>query len=249
VNNIITEEGLISSDRSNRRNFLKQSLKTASNIAVLGVAGGTLAACAKGNERTTALRSAIRSTRRRLMDEGERLYPAMPNERFPIPAVDLKLLDSRFYRRRVDNPTGEKPGTIIVDTSNFYLYLVEKDGTAMRYGVGLGRAGFEWSGRARVAYKKKWPTWTPPDTMIKREPHLEKYSVRNGGMPPGLQNPLGARALYIFQGSKDTLYRLHGSPQVSSIGKAVSSGCVRLINQDVIDLHSRTRNGTRILVR
>ena len=119
----------------------------------------------------------------------------------------------------------------------------------MRYGVGLGRAGFEWSGRARVAYKKKWPTWTPPDTMIRRRPELEKYSVRNGGMKPGLDNPLGARALYIFQGNVDTLYRLHGTNQPESIGKAVSSGCVRLVNQDVIDLYNRTRNGSRILVR
>jgi len=177
------------------------------------------------------------------------MYAAMPNELFPIPAVNLRLLDRRFYRRRVDDPTGERPGTIVVDTSTFYLYLVEPNGTAMRYGVGLGRAGFEWSGRARVAYKKKWPTWTPPDTMIKRRPELEKYSVRNGGMQPGLQNPLGARALYIFQGKKDTLYRLHGSPEVESIGKAVSSGCVRLVNQDVVDLYNRTRNGARILVR
>ncbi|MEL6745329.1 MAG: L,D-transpeptidase, partial [Pseudomonadota bacterium] len=215
---------------------MRDSLKTGARLALLGTAGATVAACAGGGERRADLRNALRSSRRRERAEAEALYAAMPNERFPLPAVDLNLLDSRFYRRRVDNPTGERPGTIVVDTDSFYLYLVEKDGTAMRYGVGLGRAGFEWSGRARVAYKKKWPTWTPPDTMIRRRPELEKYSVRNGGMKPGLDNPLGARALYIFQGRRDTLYRLHGSPEIRSIGKAVSSGCVRLINQDVIDL-------------
>ncbi|MEL6966291.1 MAG: L,D-transpeptidase [Pseudomonadota bacterium] len=236
-----------------RRSFLTAGLKTGGALAgkavLLGTAGATLAACAGGSERRAALRSAFRSEAARKRAEAEALYAAMPNEQFPLPAVDLKLLDERFYRRRVDDPTGERPGTIVVDTTNFYLYLVEPGGTAMRYGVGLGRAGFEWAGRARVAYKKKWPTWTPPARMIRREPHLAKYSAANGGMKPGLLNPLGARALYIFQGRRDTLYRLHGSPEVRSIGKAVSSGCVRLINQDVIDLYNRTRNGARILVK
>ena len=175
-------------------------------------------------------------------------YGPRPAEPFPVPAVDPDVLAPRFRRFRVAYPTSEKPGTIVVDTANFYLYLVEPEGTAMRYGVGLGRAGFEWSGRANVAWKRPWPTWTPPDEMIAREPHLERYSVRNGGMEPGLDNPLGARALYIFQGGADTLYRLHGTNEPQSIGKAVSSGCVRLINQDVIDLYDRVRPGAEIVV-
>lgn len=176
------------------------------------------------------------------------MYAAMPNEQFPIPAVDLEKVPEKYYRRRVDYNSQEKPGTVIVDTNSFYLYLVEENNKAMRYGVGLGRAGFEWSGRARIAWKQEWPKWTPPDDMIAREPELEKYSVRNGGMPPGLKNPLGSRALYIFQGREDTLYRIHGSPEYWTIGKAVSSGCVRMINQDVIDLYDRIKGSPPILV-
>ncbi len=175
-------------------------------------------------------------------------YSARPGERFPLPAIDPKILAPEFRRTRVSFASAEEPGSLIVDTSNFYLYLIEPAGSAMRYGVGLGRAGFEWSGRARVAWKRPWPKWTPPDTMIARDPSLEKWSVRNGGMPPGLDNPLGARALYIFEGKVDTLYRLHGTNEPGSIGKAVSSGCVRLINQDVIDLYDRVKPNAPILV-
>lgn len=177
------------------------------------------------------------------------MYRAMPEEQFPLPAVDLRQVDERFYRRLVDDPTGEAPGTIVVDTRTFYLYLVQPGGQAMRYGVGLGRAGFEWSGRAQILWKQVWPKWTPPDEMIGRQPELEQWSARNGGMPPGLDNPLGARALYIFEGNVDTLYRIHGSPEWWTIGKAVSSGCVRLINQDIIDLYERVPTRTPIVVR
>jgi lipoprotein-anchoring transpeptidase ErfK/SrfK len=176
------------------------------------------------------------------------MYGPMPNERFPIPAVDLKRVPSRFYRQVVDDPTGERPGTIVVDTSSFYLYLVRPGGKALRYGVGLGRQGFEWSGRATVQWKQAWPKWTPPDEMIARQPELVKWSSANGGQPPGLDNPLGARALYIFKDGEDTLYRLHGTPEFWTIGKAVSSGCVRLMNQDIIDLYDRVPTPTPILV-
>lgn len=177
-----------------------------------------------------------------------RNYGARPGEQFPLPAVSPAVLAPEFRRRRVAYESRERPGSLIVDTSTFYLYLVEPDNMAMRYGVGLGRQGFAWSGRARVAWKRSWPKWTPPDEMIAREPHLERWSVRNGGMPPGIENPLGARALYIFQGKVDTLYRLHGTNQPHTIGKAVSSGCVRLINQDVIDLYDWVKSGSSILV-
>ena len=176
------------------------------------------------------------------------MYAAMPDERFPIPAVNLSSLKRKYYRKVVVNPTGAPAGTVYVDTKKYFLYFVEDNNKAVRYGVGLGRAGFEWSGKGRIAWKKKWPTWTPPADMIERDPELEKYSAENGGMPPGLGNPLGARALYIFQGNRDTLYRLHGTAEVYSIGKAVSSGCVRLLNQDVIDLYDRVPNGAPIIV-
>jgi lipoprotein-anchoring transpeptidase ErfK/SrfK len=176
------------------------------------------------------------------------MYGPMFDEGFEIPAVPIEKIDRQFLRQIVPDPTGEPAGTIVVDTSAHFLYLVLGGGEALRYGVGLGRAGFEWSGRANVQWKQKWPKWTPPAEMIARQPELEKYSEDNGGMPPGLDNPLGARALYIFQGGEDTLYRLHGSPEWNSIGKSVSSGCVRLMNQDIIDLYDRVPGKAPIVV-
>lgn len=178
----------------------------------------------------------------------KKLYAALPNEPFPIPAIDLKKIPSKYYRKLISYRSNERPGTVIVDTKNFFLYLIQDNQKAMRYGVGLGRAGFEWSGRARIAWKQKWPKWTPPDEMIARRPELEKYSARNGGMAPGLNNPLGLRALYISQGKVDTLYRIHGSPEYWTIGNAVSSGCVRMINQDVVDLYDRVKSNSSIVV-
>ncbi len=176
------------------------------------------------------------------------MYAPVVDEGYEIPGVPIKKVDPRYYRQIVQDPTGERPGTVVVDTSNHFLYLVRENGQAMRYGVGLGRAGFEWSGRALIQWKRKWPKWTPPAEMIAREPKLEKYSAANGGMQPGLTNPLGARALYIFQDGVDTLYRVHGSPEWNTIGKSVSSGCVRLMNQDIVDLYDRVPNKTPILV-
>ncbi|MDX1197465.1 L,D-transpeptidase family protein [Sinorhizobium medicae] len=176
------------------------------------------------------------------------IYAAQEDGGFLVPAVPFRQIDPRFYRQEVSDPFGEAPGTIVVDTADRYLYLIQPRGRAMRYGVGLGREGFAWSGRGVIQWKQKWPKWTPPNEMVARQPVLAKYSADNGGMPPGLDNPLGARALYIFQNGQDTLYRVHGSPEWQSIGKAVSSGCVRLINQDVIDLYDRVRNKSPILV-
>jgi len=202
--------------------------------------------------------SACTTTPRTAQLPEERIDPALQNYKlmygpmidggFEIPAVPIERVDPRFYRQLVADPTGERPGTVVVDTASHHLYHVRGGGEAMRYGVGLGRAGFEWSGRAVIQWKRAWPTWTPPAEMIAREPELEKYSAENGGMQPGLMNPLGARALYIFQDGVDTLYRLHGSPEWNSIGKSVSSGCVRLMNQDIIDLYDRVQNGSPILV-
>lgn len=176
------------------------------------------------------------------------LYKALPDERFSVPAIDPAMIHPGYYRTEVRDPTGAAPGTIYVDTKNYYLYLVGPDKRAMRYGVGLGKAGFGWSGEAIIARKAKWPKWTPPAVMIKRDPSLERYSWENGGMRPGLRNPLGARALYIYQNGVDTLYRLHSTSEVFSIGRAVSSGCVRLVHQDIIDLYNRVPNGSPIIV-
>lgn len=176
------------------------------------------------------------------------MYGPMPGERFPIPAVDLTKVPEKFWRRQVDYVGPHPVGTVVVNTNTFYLHLVQEGGKAMRYGVGLGRQGFEWSGEGRIQWKQTWPKWTPPAEMIARQPELEQWSADNGGMPPGLDNPLGARALYIFQNGEDTLYRIHGSPEYWTIGKAVSSGCVRLMNQDIIDLYNRVPSGSRLIV-
>ena len=175
-------------------------------------------------------------------------YAAVEDGGYLIPAIPYKEIDPKFYRQRVKDPTGEPVGTVVVDTAARFLYVIEPGGTAMRYGVGIGRDGFAWEGEGVIQWRQPWPRWKVPDDMIKRQPHLAKYSVENGGMDPGIRNPLGARALYIFQNGKDTLYRLHGSPEWKSIGKAVSSGCVRLINQDVLDLYKRVPYHARIVV-
>jgi lipoprotein-anchoring transpeptidase ErfK/SrfK len=178
----------------------------------------------------------------------EEMYAAREDEGFLVPEVDLTKVPREYLRQVVPYPTSERVGTVVVDTANRYLYLVQEDGMALRYGVGIGREGFAWSGRARIQWKQKWPRWTPPDSMIARQPELAKYSAANGGKAPGLENPLGARALYIFKDGVDTLYRIHGTPEYWTIGKAVSSGCVRMMHQDVIDLYDRVPNGTPIVV-
>ncbi|MDB5614565.1 MAG: hypothetical protein JWQ22_2218 [Devosia sp.] len=173
------------------------------------------------------------------------MYAALPNELFPIPAADIHLIDPNYWRQEVANTTGENPGTVVVDTPNRHLYWTMEGGRAMRYGVGIGRDGFAWEGRGHIAYGREWPVWTPPSDMIDRQPELEPY---RRGMEPSLENPLGPRALYIHQGNRDTLYRLHGNMDARSIGQAVSSGCVRLLFQDVIDLYGRVRWGAPIVV-
>jgi len=176
------------------------------------------------------------------------MYASMEDGGRVLPAIPYQKINPIYYRQIVADPTGEVPGTIVVNPAQRFLYVVQNDGQAVRYGVGVGREGFAWSGRGIIQWKQKWPKWTPPDDMIARQPELAKYSAANGGMQPGLDNPLGARALYIFQNGHDTLYRLHGSPEWWSIGKAVSSGCIRLINQDVIDLYNRVPVKSPILV-
>ena len=176
------------------------------------------------------------------------IYAGAKDGEFEIPLIPYTKIDPKYYRQVVADPTGEPPGTIVVDTEDRYLYFTMAFGQALRYGVAIGREGFAWAGNARVERKGRWPTWTPPKEMIERDPKLEKYSAENGGMPAGPDNPLGARALYIFQDGVDTLYRIHGSPEWKSIGKKASSGCVRMINQDIIDLWDRVPKNTPIWV-
>lgn len=155
----------------------------------------------------------------------------------------VMAVDPKFRRTTVEDPTGQKPGTIVIDTSDRFLYLVQPGGKALRYGVGVGREGFLWKGSAAIGRKAEWPGWTPPPAMRKRQPGLP------GHMPGGINNPLGARALYLHRGGRDSMYRIHGTNEPHTIGHAVSSGCIRMVNDDVSDLYSRVGAGTPVLVR
>jgi lipoprotein-anchoring transpeptidase ErfK/SrfK len=173
-------------------------------------------------------------------------YGSRTDAGYRLPSIPIYKVPKKYHRQIVAYDGGEKAGTIIVDTADKYLYFVLPDGEAVRYGIGVGREGFEWKGTARVAAKREWPVWTPPAEMIRRQPELAKY---RGGMEPGITNALGARALYLYNKGGDTGYRLHGTPEWASIGKAMSSGCIRLMNQDIIDLYNRAEVGAKVIVK
>lgn len=217
----------------------RQFLAGAASLSALALAG-----CATTTPQRVA--SAVPAEVRHPVPlDVQLMYGPVPTEQFPLRAADMSLVDPIYWRQEVADPTGEKPGTVIVDTPNRFLYHVGQNGMATRYGVGIGRDGYAWSGRAHIAYKREWPTWTPPSEMIDRQPELEQY---RRGMPPSIDNPLGARTLYIHQGNVDTIYRIHGNPDERSIGKAVSSGCVRLLQQDIIHLYDNVRSGSTLVV-
>ena len=142
----------------------------------------------------------------------------------------------------VDDPTHARPGTITIDTNDRYLYLSMEGGKAMRYSVGVGREGFGWNGRARIGRRAEWPSWTPPAAMRLRRPDLPRV------MEGGLANPLGARAMYLYNGHGDTMFRIHGTNEPDTIGHAVSSGCIRLLNDDIVDLYGRVKVGAPVNV-
>jgi lipoprotein-anchoring transpeptidase ErfK/SrfK len=175
------------------------------------------------------------------------MYGAVTNEPFPIPAVDLRRVPSQYWRQEVAYVSDHPAGTIVVDTPQRFLYLVQPGGTAMRYGVGVGREeALQFRGNATIGRKEEWPSWTPTANMIRREP--DRYGPYRDGLPGGINNPLGARALYLFRNGRDTLFRIHGTREPYTIGTNVSSGCIRLMNQDIIDLYSRVPTGTRVVV-
>lgn len=164
------------------------------------------------------------------------------NVAFRADNPDYSRIDPQFLPQTVDYQTKEKPGTIVIDTNNRFLYLVMADGKARRYGVGVGKPGFEWAGAHKITRKAEWPDWTPPKEMLSRE--AAKGHILPAHMDGGEANPLGARAMYL--GS--TQYRIHGTNAPWTIGYAVSSGCIRLRNQDVVDLYERVGVGTRVIV-
>ena len=177
--------------------------------------------------------------------EAAKAYGPMPDEKFPIPAVDISKIDPKYYRRTVRYESKEAPGTIIVDPGKFYVYRIDGDGSATRYGANVGRDGFLWKGDAYVGRKSEWATWTPPKEMIQRQPEAAKYAH---GMPGGLDNPLGARTLHLYQNGAYTLYTIYASSEPESIGNGITSGCVGLLSQDMIHLYSRTPVKTKVVV-
>ena len=165
---------------------------------------------------------------------------------YPIETVNPASIKPQFRRQLVQYSGKHWPGTIVVDTKKRQLYHVREGGMAMRYGIGVGRAGFTWAGEAYIARKARWPRWTPPAEMVSRDPKAAKWAL---GMPGGPDNPLGARALYLFDVTgRDTLYRIHGTNDPSSIGKNLSSGCIRMLNQDIAELYLRVTLKSRVVV-
>lgn len=165
---------------------------------------------------------------------------------FPIEPVNPRKIKKRFRPQMVDFEGFEEPGSIVVDPANRFLYQVLRYGQAMRYGVGVGRAGFAWSGSAVVGMKRRWPRWVPPREMVDRDDNARKWM---NGQPGGPDNPLGARALYLYSNGVDTLYRIHGTNDPASIGKAMSSGCIRMLNEHVAELFENVTIGTPVTVR
>lgn len=187
----------------------------------------------------------------RMLSSGDRVPEEtvrLPEQRLPVrqaalrsnpePVGVARAPDPRYVRQIVEFDGRQAPGTIVIDTPSRYLYLVQPGGKAMRYGIGVGRPGFTWSGLKTISQKKEWPDWTPPPEMLRRRPDLPRH------MAGGPDNPLGARALYL--GS--SLYRIHGTNEPHTIGQSVSSGCIRMMNEDVVDLYERTTVGARVEV-
>jgi lipoprotein-anchoring transpeptidase ErfK/SrfK len=172
-------------------------------------------------------------------------YAALPNEQFPLRAVPAEKIKPELRRQEVAYETAHPVGTVVVDTPARRAYYVLGNGRAIRYGVGVGRAGLALAGSAYVGRKAEWPTWTPTANMQRREARYRKLA---GGMPGGPNNPLGARAMYLYRGGNDTHFRIHGTNQPESIGLAMSSGCIRMMNHDVIDLYERVKVGAKVVV-
>jgi lipoprotein-anchoring transpeptidase ErfK/SrfK len=198
-----------------------------------------LAACA------TAAQSPL-SGRQQGSDRYASIYGPTVDGSNEIPALELGQVDRDLLRREVAFPGRYSPGTIVVNVSERRLYLVERGGRALRYAVGVGREeAMNFRGSATIGRKAEWPRWIPTADMIKRMP---RYAAYSGGMPGGLGNPLGARALYLYVDGRDTYFRIHGTNEPATIGSAVSSGCIRLFNQDIIDLYNRVPPGTPVVV-
>ncbi|GEO18507.1 L,D-transpeptidase [Microvirga aerophila] len=179
------------------------------------------------------------------------VYASYPGEPAPVKEFNYAQADPAYLRQQVEYLGTEEPGTVVVDPASRQLYFVEALGRATRYGVGVGREGFGWSGTAKINMRRSWPDWVPPKEMVARDPEIRSQLVatsRGRGVPGGPTSPLGARAMYLFAASGDTGYRIHGTTEPQTIGTNVSSGCIRMVNQDVIHLYQRAPEGTQVIV-
>jgi lipoprotein-anchoring transpeptidase ErfK/SrfK len=216
------------------RRFLRHATLTPAILAV-----ALLAACVDPAAGPTA-------STQPLPKNGENVYVASMDSGIEIPALPLDKIPESHRRQVVAYETDQPVGTIIINPKTKLLYYVVGKNKAIRYGIAVGKAGFEWSGEAIVSEKKPWPRWIPPKEMIARKPELAKFD--EVGQPGGPTNPLGARAIYLTSGGRDYGYRIHGTPEWQSIGRNASSGCIRMINQDVIDLYGRIKGGEKVIV-
>lgn len=210
-------------------------------LALCLAMGSALAGCAPKLPNSAAGDSASQVT-----PEVRAMYAAVEDGGFQIDAVQDRYLIAENIRREVDLTITDPPGTIVIDPWQRYLYLTMPGNRAMRYRVAVGDQGRSFSGVATAKYDRSWPSWTPTANMVKEFPDL--YAQYKNGVPGGLKNPLGARAIYLFNGGKDTYYRIHGTNEVASIGHATSAGCIRLYNQDIIDLVGRYKKGGKVIV-
>lgn len=221
------------------RNFDSRFVITGLPVALSLLLAGCVAPVTTGPSDTAAAQTATP------VEDAEAAYVARMDGEIAIPAVPLDKFPEPLRRQEVAYQTDQPAGSIIIHPGQKFLYFVTGPNRAIRYGISVGKAGFEWAGEAVVSETKKWPTWTPPKEMISRKPELEKWK---NGQPGGPTNPLGARAIYLLSGGRDYGYRIHGTPEWWSIGKNASSGCIRMIQQDVIDLNQRVTPGATVLV-
>lgn len=236
---------------------------TRRSVTFLGLGGlaATLAACSSGqgmpifgSVTPPATTGSLPPPRQRLTPRSaqyDAVYGTFSGEPFTVPAFDYTYMAQQNLRRNVRYPTSEAAGTIVIEPHNYALYYVEGGGRATRYGVGVGREGFGWNGEAKVAVRRSWPDWIPPREMIERDATVAArltQTPRGMGVPGGPDSPLGARAMILAANGQDSGYRIHGTTEPDTIGSNVSSGCIRMINQDVIHLYGRTVQSNRVVV-
>jgi lipoprotein-anchoring transpeptidase ErfK/SrfK len=232
-----------------RRSFLSLSL-AAATASVAGCAGSPDRSLL-GGILNGATSDQGRSGRTLSKPNYQVVYASFQSEPAPVEAFDYAKVDLGHLRQEVEYLGPEEPGTIVVDPTARQLYHVDAPGRATRYGVGVGREGFGWSGNAKINMRRTWPDWVPPKEMVDRDPEIRAQLVstqRGKGVPGGPKSPLGARALYLFADGGDTGYRIHGTTEPETIGTEVSSGCIRMVNQDIIHLYQRAPEGTKVLV-